>query len=691
MSINKQLYFGILGITSLFCVLCLLLILLSCIKIFITYKLSIQTTFNDLDTNIGSLNLEYSDTFLQLMLQQGKFESYFLRNYYNILSSSKGMALFDILDLNSSDINSHFIYNDNYNNSDTCKSEDSKCYFIFKNEEMDNDFCRNLLLKQLYIILPTLEVSLNTFSFNKDNFPIFNKFHFYDNQCKFFISYKYNKGDIEKDFNPETKPSEIKEYIFMNLINRAESIEKLNNLKISETTYNIFFYQNIFFLFAPEGQKYVLDPFNKINQQSFHFSSFNFKNDQNEKINDINEINQDNLVNYLSLDIKLNSLHFMVLNFINMNGNFLYILGHDLSFSACKSICKLNDYWNEIYSDNSINDNLILDPFYLKLNDFQFLPINQCFNDINIQKIVSSDLDYEYKLKVLYDSFKYNYERDINNKIQFKIIRDASPNRFVFSFFNFKFLLSFSYYMVLFKPYNNIVVMMNIVDRIIYRYIAYIMLFDFILWFIVFIIILIKLYLIADRISSPIRKLIKNISLSQGNFHLNGDKLEQIYYQEDKDINDLFQLCQKLIIGGFKKKINVQKKNKLNVYNNISKVKTNNMAINENQIIMHRNQKYNEIFEKGEDKEKIKDSFKQDIYCKYKDKDFDNKIKNYELKYIKKLDVNKKEEINNMKDKVNEYKMFYYINKEIEDFMPYNSLYKFYFLEFSKKNKKKKK
>ena len=55
MSINKQLYFGILGITSLFCVLCLLLILLSCIKIFIAYKLSIQTTFNDLDTNIGSL------------------------------------------------------------------------------------------------------------------------------------------------------------------------------------------------------------------------------------------------------------------------------------------------------------------------------------------------------------------------------------------------------------------------------------------------------------------------------------------------------------------------------------------------------------------------------------------------------------------------------------------------------------
>ena len=72
-------------------------------------------------------------------------------------------------------------------------------------------------------------------------------------------------------------------------------------------------------------------------------------------------------------------------------------------------------------------------------------------------------------------------------------------------------------------------------------------------------------------------------------------------------------------------------------------LKINKIKITKRIKYKKQNQKYNEIFEKGEDKEKIKDSFKQDIYCKYKDKDFDNKIKNYELKYIKKLDINKKE------------------------------------------------
>ena len=119
-------------------------------------------------------------------------------------------------------------------------------------------------------------------------------------------------------------------------------------------------------------------------------------------------------------------------------------------------------------------------------------------------------------------------------------------------------------------------------------------------------------------------------------------------------------------------------------------VKTNNMAINENKIIIQRNEKYNEIFEKGEDKEKINDTFKKDIYFKYNTKDFDNKIKHYESKKLKKLVNEKKEEIEKIKNKDNEYKMFYYINREIEGFIPSNNLYRFYYEKFRKKSNKKK-
>ena len=100
------------------------------------------------------------------------------------------------------------------------------------------------------------------------------------------------------------------------------------------------------------------------------------------------------------------------------------------------------------------------------------------------------------------------------------------------------------------------------------------------------------------------------------------------------------------------------------------------MIINENQIVIQRNQKYNEIFEKGEDKSNNNDSFKQEILYKYYSKDFDNKVKNYELKKNKKITLEQKEEFEKIKNKDSEYKMFYYIHKEVKGFMPYNNLFK---------------
>ena len=338
-----------------------------------------------------------------------------------------------------------------------------------------------------------------------------------------------------------------------------------------------------------------------------------------------------------------------------------------------------------------VKESLNLTVYYLQINESQFESIDDCLISSEIQEIIN-DTENNYKLKVLYDIYKYSDGNDINNHIRMKILRESSPNNYTTSFLNLKFYYSISYYFVVFKIYNNIMILLNMIERLIYRQVAYILLFLFILWVCVFIYVIIKLCLVADRISSPIRKLIKTISLSKANINTEEMKFEQIYYPEDKDINDLFQLCQKLIFGGVKNKINIRKKNKLNVYNNISKVKTNNMAINENLIMIQRNQKYNEIFEKGEDKENIVNfSFKKNLFFKYKNKEFDNKIKNYESKKLKKLPFDKKEEYENIKNKNSEYKMFYYINKEVEEFMPYNNLYKYYIDKFAKKSTKKKK
>ena len=684
MSINKQLYFGILGTSFLFCFLCILLILLSSLKLFFHFNDNIKYVYNELDTNIVSLNAEIADIYAQLLFHQGNFETYFYRNYYNNLNEEIGRNLLSTINIDDDEINLKFHFY-NISGSENC-TNDEKCYFVFGSQ------LNNETKKKLYILIPTIEISLDTYSFNKEDLKIFNKFNFYEKESGAYISYEYhNNSDIDINLNDKIQPFTLMNNIIQYINSSISSIEKLNNIIIENLTYKEFFDDNIITLFAPKGSQLIFDPYNNYGQQTFHFASILFNNTAHNIKIDLNDLCFKNIDNYISFDIKFNYLSYLTLNFIKNNGNFVFLFDKKLSFSASRSICRLNDYTNFSYSDNSIKESLNLTVYYLQINESQFESIDDCLISSEIQEIINGT-ENNYKLKVLYDIYKYSDGNDINNHIRMKILRESSPNNYTTSFLNLKFYYSISYYFVVFKIYNNIMILLNMIERLIYRQVAYILLFLFILWVCVFIYVIIKLCLVADRISSPIRKLIKTISLSKANINTEEMKFEQIYYPEDKDINDLFQLCQKLIFGGVKNKINIRKKNKLNVYNNISKVKTNNMAINENLIMIQRNQKYNEIFEKGEDKENIvNDSFKKDLFFKYKNKEFDNKIKNYESKKLKKLPFDKKEEYENIKNKNSEYKMFYYINKEVEEFMPYNNLYKYYIDKFAKKSTKKKK
>ena len=685
MSINKQLYLGIFGICILFGVLCLILILLASIKLFISYNLKIKALFNEMDTNIVSLNGENADLFGQLIFYQGKFETFLLRNYYDILNEEFGKDLLNMI-IDSDEINNYFkFYTDN---SDLCNEENSKCYFVF-GKTLDV-----LIKKVLYCLIPVIEISLQTHAYNKNNYLIFNKFHFYDKENKAFISYKYNKEDIETNFAPVKPVNNIINNIILSFLSTITLIQNLNDIKIDELTNFNFFKENIYTVFPAFGYGIFIDPYDKQLSRTFHFSSFQFNKNQlkpDEKVN-LAKINFENLDNYLSLDMKVDYLSIFSLDFIERNGVvFIYIVTNDFVYTASKSICRLVDFTNYTYSDYSIKNKLNFSVELLGIDEFQFYDIKDCFKNEKILKLIQYDKDYDYSLKILSNLYEYSYYKDINSKILIKVIRYYSPNSFVRNLINVKFYSSFSVYFIVVKIYNNILIINNIIDRITYKSISYITAFTFMLWLIIMVFIFIKLYLVADNISSPIRKLIKNISLSQGNFN-NNENFEKIYYSEDKDINDLFQLCQKLIIGGFKKRNYNKKQTKLNVYNNISKVKTNNMIINENDIINQRNQKYNEIFEKDSNLLMNKEeNFKEEIYHQYKNEEFDVRIHNYENAKIKRISIDRKEEIENIKNKDSEYKMFYYINKEIEVYLPYNNLYKCYYEEFSKKGNKKKK
>jgi hypothetical protein len=145
-------------------------------------------------------------------------------------------------------------------------------------------------------------------------------------------------------------------------------------------------------------------------------------------------------------------------------------------------------------------------------------------------------------------------------------------------------------------------------------------------WIIVFCIILIIVLKISHSISDPIDKLIQPVPMNDNSSKELNKYFKNISYEDDSTINDLFILCKKLILGGFKSEEDYKQKKKtkkMNSYNNISLVKSNNMIINETELL------------KGEQEQE--NNFSEDPgLLNYKNK-FISNIANHSINEMKKL------------------------------------------------------
>ena len=127
---------------------------------------------------------------------------------------------------------------------------------------------------------------------------------------------------------------------------------------------------------------------------------------------------------------------------------------------------------------------------------------------------------------------------------------------------------------------------------------------------------------ISHRISDPIDKLIQPVPMNDNSSRELNKYFQNISYTDDSTINELFVLCKKLIIGGFKSEEDYKQKKKnktFNAYNNISLVKTNNMIINEAEIMKGEKKQEINFFEK----QKITKSF----FSKFVNKSLDKSNK----------------------------------------------------------------
>ena len=331
-------------------------------------------------------------------------------------------------------------------------------------------------------------------------------------------------------------------------------------------------------------------------------------------------------------------------NYFFDNNNGIFLTKNILERFACLYIVKsfLSQSENDYEKINSFNITFCNITFN---EDFEeYLRNNQTEIDLFERKKVKVDyakydIEYTY-FNYLDNGTRIDEERKINFDLSksknkendkylnsFKIYQGIYPSNFInniFSPFSYRSIIFINFYFD--ELYYNYLDSETIVD-VCNTFFLKIMVSSYAgVLFVVFCIILLIVLKISHSISDPIDKLIQPVPMNDNSSKELNKYFKNISYEDDSTINDLFILCKKLILGGFKSEEEYKQKKKvkkMNSYNNISLVKSNNMIINETELL------------KGE--QERENNFSQDpSLINYKNK-FISNIANHSKSEIKKL------------------------------------------------------
>ena len=644
MSIKKQIYFGIFGISFLSCINMFLLLFVICFIILSNQLLIIQKDLDMRDNNslveIGQL----VDLISATLIEQIKNEIYLIRLILDNYNNTNYYYYFDIK---------------NYNN---------KFY-------SDNNDIHNTLLN---LLSPILQKTLEINSYNLNDIQLFEHFFILQNNLTYF---PYNKDEniLQKinNINSEKLSSEIlnrvkNTYLVSFFLIHYDIIEKINAEE--------FFLKNPALIFF------------KKNVESRLLSQFlNYTYAISLKIDKINDISRNieynnNVKNIIWLNFKTSIFNSVTKAYLNKLSNVYDLIVIDkitnetISYEQCFFLNKLQ----YLYLKNENNIEIS--------NELLYPTINKCFNNEFFQKLLSQKIDYNeiQKFQFTFSTYSYNNysesKYDYNDRIVFKSIRIITPSKYIRKLINSNYYYSFGLMNFIIKIQNKMLCYQSKIKDIFINIFIIILFNNCIIWFVIFIIIIIFIYIESNNISKPIKILIQKISSNNDTNEVKLNDLDDISYKEDKDINDLFGICKKLIIGGFKNKNNYYKKNTLNIYNNVSIIKTNNMIFNEYEFESNKDKKYKDIFD-DEENIKTNNNFEKEIYHKFNSKSLNEEIK----KKVKNKFKIYNSEIQILLNSTNnlEYQLLIMAYKDIENKIPNNNLYKLYSNEFPKKKKQK--
>ena len=314
------------------------------------------------------------------------------------------------------------------------------------------------------------------------------------------------------------------------------------------------------------------------------------------------------------------------INYFFDDSNGIFLTKSILEKFSCMYIIKkeLAKTENDFEKLNSFN----ITTCNIKFNDDfeEYLRNNQTEIDIYERKkvkvdLVQDDIEYIYSYsnddgpqeeqrKISFDLSK-SEDKDIEKNLNsFKIFQGIYPLNSIntFSSFLYNSIIFINFYFT--DLYSNYLDMKRIRDICHTYFFEIILTSSAGLWLILLLIIIIIVLKISHSISDPIDKLIQPVPMNDNSSRELNKYFQNISYTDDSTINELFVLCKKLIVGGFKSEEDYKQKRKnkgINSYNNISLVKTNNMIINENEILKgEKNKEINFFEEQNNQKNKYK-------------------------------------------------------------------------------------
>ena len=708
MSITKQIYCGLFGMAVLTCTNVFILIFCTSLILTNILRQSVNNELERMDNNMINIYSQFADVTGILFLDLGKYEIGLLRLFYQNLCEEETNNYFDQLALSSG---YHFVVSTN-NGSTTCDTNGDCFAYLNSQSSLDPG-----ISKKLELMIPLLKVSMNTKPYNKETDSLFQEIYFYFKEKNTFISFPYNSKKITTYLenitafaNNATKYQELNTAIVNKFKDESlETIQKYNYINYSTCSYDDLVLYNPTTVTSFTSSNIIVTPYFDIKNQCAETGSFSFKHSTPFNCQDTSYITDDNLIDYIGGKWDYNVLNKFSISLTNQSENIYAMLVSNtpsmlsLSWQVCKILKRIGHFYSDEY-DGSNTVNASETETLLDMN------ISSCFVYDKARKTVEEEFSSnatQYTIKRLQFPFaSYSSSCDINKEIQVKVFQYFTPSNYIRSLVNSPFYTTYTFYFFLIKLQNSFHINQHQIYFLFINLIFFILIISLIVWVIIFALLWTRVCVVANSISSPINKLIANISNSQDLTSSQDEtspldasssnalvvnephnEVDTISYPDDKDIDELFKICQVLIVGGFKQKEYYKRNNAMNVYNNVAVVKTNNLMINEYEIESKKDEDYHEIF-KDEEVKSNKALFEKEVYKKFETDKLKNSMKDFYNKKYEKLDQKAKNEFSK-KEKNDDYKFLRMVNKDIEEYLPVNSLYKLYTEEMMKKDKAK--